>query len=117
MYFFEVIGRIAAVCGCITAIAAVILLIVSIVKRAKASSEHQDERIDALEIKLEEAGRRIDEHDQYFKNDLARFDKIESGTRVMQRAMLALLSHNIDGNDIELMKRAKQELQDYLIEQ
>ena len=32
----------------------------------------------------------------------------------MQRALLALLSHGIDGNEIDGMRRAKTELETYL---
>ena len=33
----------------------------------------------------------------------------------MQKCMLALLSHGIDGNDIEQMQQARSDLNEYLI--
>ena len=45
-----------------------------------------------------------------------RLDKIEEVNTITQRALLALLAHGIDGNDIEAMRKAKAELTDYLIE-
>lgn len=117
MDFLETVGAIAAVCGCITAVGAVVLLIVAIIKKAKAPNAKQNERLEAHDKRLDDHEKRIDLHDEYFKNDLQRFSRIDAGNRVVQRALLALLSHNIDGNDIEPMRRAKQELQDYLIEQ
>ena len=48
-------------------------------------------------------------------NDKKRLEEMEQGNKVTQRAILALLSHGIDGNDIEAMKAAKKELQDFLI--
>ena len=48
--------------------------------------------------------------------DFNRLNKLEEGNIVTQRALLALLAHGIDGNDIEAMRKAKAELTDYLIE-
>ena len=42
--------------------------------------------------------------------------RLEEENIVTQRALLALLAHGIDGNDIEAMRKAKTELTDYLIE-
>ena len=105
---FEVVGQISAVCGCITAVGAVVALIIALIKRAKAPNENQDRRLDEIE-------KRLAEHDQCLKNDLDRLNRFEEGNRIMQRCMLALLSHNIDGNDVESMKKVKEDLQEYLI--
>ena len=48
--------------------------------------------------------------------DFNRLNKLEEGNIVTQRALLALLAHGIDGNDVEAMRKAKAELTDYLIE-
>ena len=74
----------------------------------KITSKKIEERLSAVEKKL-------DEHQDYFSNDNERLDIIEEGNKVTQRALLALLSHGIDGNDVEGMRKAKAELQDYLI--
>ena len=55
------------------------------------------------------------EYDEFFRNDKARLDAIEEGNRVTQKALLALLSHGIDGNDVDSMRQAKGELEEYLI--
>ena len=117
MGFFEAVEKTTAVSWCITAIAAVVLLVVAIVKKAQAPNDAQNKRIDSIERDLTELRERLDDHDQYFRNDLRRFERIETGNRIMQRCMLALLAHGIDGNDIDSMRKAKQDLQDYLIEQ
>lgn len=112
---FEAIGKITTVCGCITAIGAVAALIIALVRKFKEPNVLQDKRLDELETRLEKIDARLDDHDQYFKNDLMRFEKLEEGNRIMQQCMLALLSHGIDGNDVESMQKAKKDLQDYLI--
>ena len=63
--------------------------------------------------KLEET---VTRHDNFFRSDKNRLDEIESGNRVMQMALLALLDHGIDGNNLEQMKQAKEDLQRHLVE-
>ena len=77
--------------------------IVAAVKAAKAPGTKQDARIDALE----KWRRSVDEK---LNRDNERLESIEEGNRASQRALLALLDHGIDGNNIEQMHHAKEEL-------
>ena len=104
------ITQVIAVCSLITGIAAVIAVIVSLVKKAKEPNNVQNARLDRCENEIENLR-------DLLKEDNRRVEKIEEGNRIMQRCMLALLSHGIDGNDIAGMKKAKEDLQDYLINQ
>ena len=94
--------------------AAVVLLsnafekIAQAVKHAKAPNVQQDERLSALEKWREEV-------DGKLQHDHDRFESLESGNRVTQQALLALLDHGIDGNNIEQMQHAKEKLQNHLI--
>lgn len=78
------------------------------VSKARAPEKRQDERLTDLE-------RRVAKHDEFLDRDKERLEMIEAGSRVTQRAILALLAHGIDGNDIDALRAAKSELQDYLI--
>ena len=78
------------------------------VQTAKAPSQDLKERVDAL-------GTWRDGVDQKLDNDKKRLDGIDSGNRVTQLALLALLDHGIDGNNIDQMQHAKEELQNHLI--
>ncbi len=82
--------------------------IVKIVKAAKAPNQAQNARLDNLENWQEGVDRKL-------KNDNKRLEAIESGDRVSQRALLALLSHGIDGNNTKQMQDARDELQSHLI--
>ena len=82
--------------------------IIQAVKAAKAPSVKQDKRLDALEAWRAEVDRKL-------MNDNAHLANIDSDNRVTQRALLALLDHGIDGNNIQQMQHAKEELQDHLI--
>ena len=100
--------------GVLAAASAIVLLsnaaekIAKAVQAAKAPNARQDDRLKALEDWKEEV-------DDKLKRDHARFDSLDSGNRVTQRALLALLDHGIDGNNIEQMQHAKEELQNHLI--
>ena len=82
--------------------------IVKAIKMAKAPNIHQDERLDALEKWREEVDRKL-------VADNNRLRDIDDGNRVTQRALLALLDHGIDGNNVKQMQKAKEELQEHLI--
>lgn len=82
--------------------------IVKAVKVAKAPNVQQNERLDALE----EWRKTVDSK---LLNDNNRLDDIDEGGRVTQRALIALLDHGIDGNNIKQMQDAKTELQNHLI--
>ena len=82
--------------------------IIKVWKAAKAPNAKQDDRIDALERWRKEVDRKL-------SSDNERLAVIDNGNRVTQRALLALLSHGIDGNNTEQMQHAKEELQEYLI--
>lgn len=82
--------------------------IIEIVKAAKAPNDKQDERIKNLETWRTEV-------DSKLKNDNERLDAIVIDNRVTQRALLALLDHGIDGNNIKQMQDAKEDLQAHLI--
>ena len=82
--------------------------IAGIVKAAKAPNKTQDDRLDALEDWRRIVDRKLD-------HDNTRLENIEAGDRAIQRALLALLDHGIDGNNVEQMQHAKEELQNHLI--
>lgn len=105
-----IITQTIAICGLITGVAAVITLIIKAVVAAKRPNQLQNDRLDAIESRLKK-------HEELFLNDLKRFEKLEDGNRITQRAILALLAHGIDGNAINEMRKAKDELQNYLINQ
>ena len=78
------------------------------VQLAKAPNVRQDERLEKVENHMKEI-------DTFLANDKARLDGLEDGNRVTQRALLALLDHSIDGNNIKQMQEAKDALQNHLI--
>ena len=104
----DTVTQITAVASLIVSIIAIIGFIASAVKKAKAPTALQNQRIEKLE-------KAVERHTELLENDLMRFEHMEKGNRIMQECMLSLLTHNIDGNDIEGMKEARKNLQKYLI--
>lgn len=98
----------------LAAASAVVLLanaaekIVKAIKAAKAPNVIQDERLASLEAWRKEVDRTLTREEN-------RLESIDAGNRVTQRALLALLDHGIDGNNITQMQHAKEELQEHLI--
>ena len=94
--------------------AAIVLLanaaekIVKAVPAAKAPNAKQDDRLTALEEWRKDV-------DTKLANDKRHLEAIDEGNRASQRALLALLDHGIDGNNIEQMQHAKEALQEHLI--
>lgn len=78
------------------------------IRHAKAPNLEQDKRLAELETWRKEI-------DATLKRDSDHLESLDCGNRVTQRALLALLDHGIDGNNIEQMQHAKEELQSHLI--
>jgi hypothetical protein len=87
-----------------------------LVKSTKQPTNNLEERVSLIEKKLEfEIKATFTEYDARFGRDKQKIEAIEEGNRVTQQALLALLEHSIDGNNISALEKAKNNLNDYLI--
>ena len=101
-----------------TYIVSILALIVSIgsaagyiskaVKSVKTPEQKQNERITTLEERMTKVESAVSQ----FKE---KFTEIEENSRIQMKALLALLSHGIDGNNTAEMKKAHDEITDYLL--
>lgn len=101
-------SQILALCSAIVVLSGAVHVVINLFAKISAPNKLQNSRIEVAE-------KRLTDHDTLLKNDLKRLEALDNANRVTQRAILALLSHGIDGNDIEELKKAKLELQEYLI--
>lgn len=99
---------ILAVASAIVLLANAAEKIIKAVKAVKAPEQRQNAEIEEIKQRLDEVERKLD-------NDKRHFDTIDASNRVTQVALLALLDHGIDGNNIKQMQLAKEELQTHLI--
>ncbi|MBQ7007061.1 MAG: hypothetical protein IJN59_04460 [Oscillospiraceae bacterium] len=82
----------------------------------KAPNNEQNKRLDEQEKEIVEIKKTLTEHEKLFAKDLHKFEAIENENHIELQALLALLEHGIDGNNVEQMKEVKQLLQNYLIQ-
>lgn len=104
----QLLGAVLAICGVIVTLSSAVTVIVSGVDRAKAPEKLQNDRLDLLENEVKRLDSLISKED-------TRMVTLEEGNRVTQKAILALLAHGIDGNDIAAMKDAKRDMEEFLI--
>ena len=112
----ELVGFISAIGGTIITIGAVITLIINFVKKLRAPEDKQNEKLKDHEDRLKSLEDQNKIFTQYFINDDKRFKAIERSNKITQSAILALLKHSINGQDIESLKKAEKSLEEFLIE-
>lgn len=98
---------ILACASAIVLIANAVEKLLALVRGARSPIEGVNARLDSLERWREEVERKLErDHD--------RLREIDESISVTQRAILALLDHGIDGNNIDTMCDAKEELHTHL---
>ena len=93
----------------IVLVASVVTLAITVGKTANKPNKTQNERLDVLEAWKEKVDNRLETGN-------AHFDSIDESNKITQRALLALMSHAINGNDIAKLQKAKDDLEAYLTE-
>ena len=112
----ELCAVIIAICGAIITISGAIAVIAKVIDKARAPEKEQNTRLDTIDRRLDEIDKTIATFREYFTNDDNRFKAIEKSNKITQTALLALLKHSLNGNDIESLKTAEKSLEEYLIE-
>ncbi len=108
MIFTAVAGGILALAAAINTLGSAWDKIVKVKKEVKAPNAAQDDRLDRLEADMEKVM-------AFLGNDKKHLDLLDEGNRVTQRALLALLAHGIDGNNLHQLEKAKSDLEEYLV--
>ena len=100
----------------------VVLLAIDVYIRVMtAAKTYRDEKkrrnhpVDVLETKVSEHDEQLVDHDKKLRRDHDRLNTLEDGNRVMMRAMLAMLSHEINGNSTDKLQNSMDEIQKYLV--
>ena len=58
----------------------------------------------------------VKKHDELLTKNKEEIKEIEEGQKVICKSILAMINHELTGNDVTNMKKMRDELQDYLIE-
>ena len=112
-------------CGAIAGIGAAIAVLVKFNTFLKKPNHEQDVKIEAMEEKITKMSGEVDavkdllasKDSQYmdlFKRDKARLDAQENSMNMLLRANFALLGHALNGNNVEQMQSAFNDIQEYL---
>lgn len=96
------------ICGAIMTIGGATVYIIKIIQKIKQPEETQNQKITNLE-------NRVTVLEEYSKSNNDRIKVMEEGMKVTQQALLAIMSYEINGNDIDKLKQAKDDLEEYLI--
>jgi hypothetical protein len=112
----QLISIILGICAAIVTIAAAIGVIAKVIDKARAPEEEQNKRLDNLDRRLDNIDETIATFREYFTNDDNRFKAIEKSNKITQTALLAILKHSLNGNDIDALKEAEKSLEEYLID-
>lgn len=121
----DAVTWILSVCGAIAGIGAAIAVLVKFNTFLKKPNHEQDVKIKAMEEKITKMSGEVDavkdllasKDSQYmdlFKRDKARLDAQENSMNMLLRANFALLGHALNGNNVEQMQSAFNDIQEYL---
>lgn len=105
----DVINSVVTICSAFTVVCVAAGWVIKIVAGIRKPEKNQNDRLAAIEGKIES-------FETYFARDKQRINSLERGNRVTQEAILALLSHSIDGNNTTALEKARDHLQTYLLD-
>lgn len=97
------------ICGALITLSGALTVILNLIKKAKEPELAQNDRIDKIENDIKKI-------QHCLSIDKARLDNIEYGNTVSQEALLALLNHALNKDEVDSVKNAKQKLEKYLID-
>lgn len=112
----ELFSLIVGGCAALVTISAGVGVLIRLIDKARAPELAQNERLNKIDKRLDGIDTTITKFKEYFQNDDNRFKAIEKSNKITQTALLALLKHSLNGNDMESLKTAEKSLEDYLIE-
>lgn len=108
MSITDIWPTILAVASAIVLLSNAVEKIVKAVKVAKTPEVTQNKKITDLE-------ERVKKVEEKLESDKKQIAVIREGNHVLTKGMFALLEHGINGNNIDQMKDAKHDVEEYLI--
>lgn len=122
----QLVAFIGAVCGFIASIGAAVAVIVKMITKIKAPELKQNQRLDDLEKSDEARKKEISELRKEMKAELEkrdtrlntgdeRFEKFEESNKTIMRGLQALLNQSLGIKDTEALKKASEELSEFLL--
>ena len=103
-----------AILAFITACGGAWAVLSKIVNKAKAPNEAQNKRLDDLSTRVSSVEAALNVQNSVISTDTQQIKELEKSNRVTQEALLALLSHAINGNNVEILQTAQKHLHAHL---
>ena len=103
-----VIGGLLALSGAVTTVGGAVEKIAKAVRVVKAPEQAQNNEISDIKD-------RLDKLESQQEKDESQIEASKECNRVLTKGMLALLEHGINGNNIDQMRDAKNDVEAYLI--
>ena len=97
-----------AICAAVITLSGAVGAIVKFITFLRRPEVKQDKNISDLTDRMSEAESKLSRNKE-------RINDLETGMKYTLESLLALLSHALDGNDVDSMRKAKKHLNDYLI--
>ena len=86
------------------------------IKEAKKPQTDLEDRVEKIEKQIEgEYKLLFADYEMRFKRDLERINEIEKSNKLIIKSLLALMRHAENGNNIDKLKEASAEIQDYMV--
>ena len=103
--FEQLVGTVAVV----LLLVGVYNTIMSAIKTAREEKRLREQPVNTLESTVED-------HTEKLKNDHERITQLEESNRIIMRALMAVMSHEVNGNSTEKLQKSMDEIQQFLIE-
>ena len=109
-----------AVCGAIVTVSAAVAIVSKIISKVKEPNEEQNKRIKKLEEDVSNIYEHLEEGTVTFISHSEQLKAFETSMKrrdeVMIESFQVLISHAIDGNNIESLKEQQKKISKYLLE-
>lgn len=96
--------------------AAVILLCVEVYTKVMGAIKTHREEKKRKEQPVSTLEQTVQQHEAKLRNDHERLNNLEESNRISLRAMMALMSHELNGNSNDKLQASYEEIQQYLID-
>lgn len=110
----DILTMMLSVCGALVSFSAAIAVMVKFNNFLKKPNKDQDARIDKLEGRLKTVEGRCDTFDKQLDGVKKHLNSLDESINMLLRAEFAQLGHNLNGDNVEQMQRAFDDIQEFL---
>lgn len=89
--------------------------VMAAIKNYREEKKHKSQPMTSMEETVHQHDERLRRDYERLNEFEKRLSELENGNRIMMRAQMALLSHEINGNSDDKLKQSFDEIQQYLI--